>query len=312
MKPSRFHLSAGKKPSDRLVVDREETLLALVVAAFPQKNRSDIKAALRGRGITVAGQVVTQFDHPLVPGQVVEVCWHGPAPQAAAPGLKIIHEDQDLLVVDKPAGLLTVATAREKRKTAYAMLSQYLKSQDPKNKIFIVHRLDRETSGLILFAKNEAIKHRIQETWETTIAERSYVAVVQGAVLLEEGTVTSYLTESTALKVYSSSKPQHGKKSVTHYRKLRGNDSFSLLQLNLETGRKHQIRVHMQDIGHPVVGDDKYGATANPLRRLGLHARVLAFIHPQSGKLCRFETAIPAAFLRLFSVRQRDQDSSVL
>ena len=305
MKASPYRPSAGKKSCDRLVVDHQDTLLAFVIASFPKKNRNDVKAALRERGITVAGQVVTQFDHQLVPGQVVEVFWHGPAPAASAPGLKIVHEDEDLLVVDKPAGLLTVATDREKRRTAYAMLSQYLKSQDPKNKIFIVHRLDRETSGLILFAKNETIKHRIQETWETTIAERSYVAVVEGVVVPEEGTVTSYLTESKALIVYSSPKPQHGKKCITHYTTLRASENFTLLQLNLETGRKHQIRVHMQEIGHPVVGDDKYGSTVNPLRRLGLHARVLAFTHPQSGKLCRFETAIPAPFLRLFSGRER-------
>ena len=285
---------------EKLLVDREDTLLAFVIASLPKRSRNDIKAALRGQGITVAGRVVTRFDHPLSPGQVVEVCWHGPALAAAAPGLTIVHEDDDLIVIDKPGGLLTVATDREKRRTAYAMLSDYLKSANPEAKIFIVHRLDRETSGLLLFAKSEEIKRRIQETWESTVAERSYVAVVQGEVLAEKGTVTSYLTESSALVVYSSPNPKHGRKSVTHYRRLRGNGIYSLLELNLDSGRKHQIRVHMQDLGHPVVGDSKYGATANPLRRLCLHARVLAFHHPRSGQLCRFETPIPAAFLRLF------------
>lgn len=306
MKQSRFRPPGGKKPSDRFLVDRADTLLAYVVASLPTKSRNDIKAALREKGITVAGKVVTQFDHPLLPGQVVEVFWNGPAPAAKVPGLTIVHEDQDVIVIDKPSGLLTVATDREKRRTAYAMLSDYLKAKDPSNKIFIVHRLDRETSGLLLFAKNEDVKHRIQKTWETTIAERSYVAVVEGVVTPPQGTITSWLTESKALTVYSSQKPQHGKKSITHYQTLRGTSEYTLLELNLETGRKHQIRVHLQGIGHAVVGDDKYGATANPLRRLGLHARVLAFIHPQTHELCRFETAIPSAFLRLFPTRGRE------
>ncbi len=171
----------------------------------------------------------------------------------------------------------------------------------PENKIFIVHRLDRETSGLLLFAKNEKIKQQIQETWETTIAERTYIAVVEGRVEPPQGTITSWLKESSALIVYSHHSSQLGKKAITHYKKLRDNGTFSLLQLNLATGRKHQIRVHMQDINHPIIGDDKYGASENPIRRLGLHAQVLAFTHPKTGKLCRFETAIPGKFLRLFS-----------
>ena len=206
-----------------------------------------------------------------------------------------------LIVVNKPAGLLTVATDKEKRRTAYALLSNYVKAADPDNKIFIVHRLDRETSGLLLFARNESIKQRIQQTWEQTITQRTYVAVVEGNVEAEEGTITSWLTESKALKVYSSQNPQHGQKSITRYKKLQGNENYSLLQLNLETGRKHQIRVHMQDLGHPVVGDSKYGSKEKPIGRLALHAQVLAFTHPATGELCRFETPVPPKFMKLFS-----------
>lgn len=291
----------GKKKIDTFVIDKEDTLLPFLLAKLPNKSRTMVKAVLKGMQIFVEGKPITQFDHPLRPGQHVEVRWDPAAAHKPGQELKIIHEDEDLIVIDKPSGLLTVATDKEKRKTAYAMLSEHVKAQNPENKIFIVHRLDRETSGLLLFAKNEKIKHQIQETWETTIAERTYIAVVEGQVEPPEGTITSWLKESSALIVYSHQSSQLGKKAITHYKKIRDNGTFSLLQLNLETGRKHQIRVHMQDINHPIIGDDKYGASQNPLRRMGLHAQVLAFTHPKTGKLCRFETAIPGKFLRLFS-----------
>ncbi len=288
-------------PTDTITVAQSGQLLASLLALFPDKKRAMIKAVLRDRQVLVDGRPVSQFDHPLRPGQVLSVQWDRAAASHQAPqGLKIVHEDEDLLVVDKPPGLLTVATDKEKRKTAYAMLSAYLKGKDPDNKIFIIHRLDRETSGLLMFAKNQETKRLVQDSWEAMISRRSYVAVVEGRVADEQGTITSWLTESKAFIVYSSQNRQQGRRAVTHYRKLRGSDSLSLLQLQLETGRKHQIRVHMQDIGHPVVGDTKYGATLNPLRRLGLHAQVLAFTHPRTGAACLFETEIPAAFLKLF------------
>lgn len=301
MKKTEYRRPSGKNAKiDAFTVAEEDTLLHFLITKLPQKSRNLVKTVLKDRQVFVEKKAITQFDHPLIPGQQVEVRWDRVAAATEGPGLKIIHEDEDIIVIDKPSGLLTVATDKEKRKTAYAMLSDYVKSQDPQNKIFIIHRLDRETSGLLMFAKNETIKKKIQETWETTIAERTYVAVVEGRVEPAEGTITSWLTESSALIVYSSQKPHLGKKAITHYKKIRDNGTFSLLQLNLETGRKHQIRVHMQEIHHPIVGDDKYGASENPLRRMGLHAQVLAFIHPKTNKLCRFETAIPGKFLRLF------------
>ena len=305
MKNSGKRRSPGKKKVDAFITDKEDTLLAFLLAKLPQKSRTTVKAVLKERHIFVEGKPVTQFDHPLRPGQNVEVRWDPAAAHKPGQELKIIHEDEDLIVIDKPSGLLTVATDKEKRKTAYAMLSAYVKTQDPQNKIFIVHRLDRETSGLLLFAKNEKIKQQIQETWETTIAERTYIAVVEGLVEPPQGTITSWLKESSALVVYSHQSSQLGKKAITHYKRLRDNGTLSLLQLNLATGRKHQIRVHMQDINHPIIGDDKYGANQNPIRRLGLHAQVLAFTHPKTGKLCRFETAIPGKFLRLFSAGEK-------
>ena len=303
MKNTRPRISASKKKikTDGFTVEKKDTLLACLLISLPHKSRNLLKAVLRDGQVTVDGTSVSQFDHGLRPGQRIEVRWDKKTPQQQPHGLNIVYEDQELIVINKPAGLLTIATDKEKRKTAYAVLSNYVKQEDPENKIFVIHRLDRETSGLLMFAKNETIKTQIQENWGTTIEQRTYIGVVEGEVEQQEGTILSWLKESKAFIVYSSQNPQHGQKAVTHYKKIKGNNSFSLLQINLETGRKHQIRVHMQDIQHPIIGDSKYGSTQSPIRRMGLHAQVLAFTHPKTGKLCRFETEIPRKFLQLFS-----------
>lgn len=294
-------LQQKKTAVDTFRVANDHTLMAYLLEQLPNKGRSTIKAVLRDRQVSVDGRPVSQFDQALSPGSVVEVRWNKETPrkQPAKTRLNIIFEDADLIVIDKPSGLLTVATDTEKRKTAYSLLSDYVKLDDPDNKIFVVHRLDRETSGLLLFAKNGTIKQQIQETWETTVSQRTYVGVVEGEVAKTEGTIVSWLAETTAFRVYSQQNEDAGKKAVTHYRKIRGNSSYSLLQINLDTGRKHQIRVHMQDMGHPIVGDKKYGSHANPLRRMALHAQVLAFTHPGTGQPCRFETDIPSKFLEI-------------
>lgn len=282
-------------------VDSDGQLLDCLIATLPNKSRKLLKAVLRDQQVLVDNRVVTQFDQPLKAGQSVEVRWQKTSPQKRPHGLNILFEDDDIIVVNKPAGLLTVATDKEKRKTAYALLSDYVKLADPDNKIFIVHRIDRETSGLLLFAKDEKVKRKIQETWLTTIKERTYIAVVEGEIKRESGTITSYLNESKAFIVYSSQSQRVGKRAVTHYKLLKSNKDYSMLQVNLETGRKHQIRVHMQDIGHPVVGDTKYGSKIKPIGRLALHAQGLTFTHPKTDKLCSFETGIPEKFNRLFA-----------
>jgi 23S rRNA pseudouridine1911/1915/1917 synthase len=303
MKNTRPRTSPSKKKikNDAFTVEKKDTLLACLLISLPHKSRNLLKAVLRDGQVTVDGTPISQFDHGLRSGQRIEVRWDKKTPQQQPHGLNIVYEDQELIVINKPAGLLTIATDKEKRKTAYAVLSNYVKQEDPENKIFVIHRLDRETSGLLMFAKNETIKIQIQENWSTTIEQRTYIGVVEGEVQQQEGTILSWLKESKAFIVYSSQNPQHGQKAVTHYKKIKGNTTFSLLQINLETGRKHQIRVHMQDIQHPIIGDSKYGSTQSPIRRMGLHAQVLAFTHPKTGKLCRFETEIPGKFLRLFS-----------
>ena len=303
MKSTKKHTNIAKKKTkiDSFTIKENGKLLNCLLSFFSHKSRNVLKAVLRDGQVAVDGTSVSQFDHGLRPGQRIDVCWDKKTPQQQPHGLNIVYEDQELIIINKPSGLLTIATDKEKRKTAYAILSNYVKAENPDNKIFIIHRLDRETSGLLMFAKNEKIKQQIQETWTTTIDQRTYVGVVEGEVKQQEGTVVSWLNESKAFIVYSSQNSQHGQRAVTHYKLLQANKDFSLLQINLETGRKHQIRVHMQDINHPIIGDSKYGSTHNPIRRMGLHAQVLAFTHPKTGETCRFETEVPKKFLQLFA-----------
>ena len=211
----------------------------------------------------------------------------------------IVHEDRDILLVDKPAGLLTMGTDTDKTRTAYFILTDYIRKGYAKsrNRIFIVHRLDRETSGILVFAKSEEAKLRLQEHWKET--EKKYLAVVHGKCDRKAGTITTYLAENKAHFVYSTSDAAKGKLSRTAYKVLRQTEDFALLEVGLLTGRKHQIRVHLAGIGHPVVGDEKYGKGDRGHTRLALHARSISFKHPFSGKHLTFETKVPAYFNRL-------------
>jgi 23S rRNA pseudouridine1911/1915/1917 synthase len=292
------HLN-GKKEIN-LKVNECAGLMQFLMAQMPHKSRTNIKSLLRNKQVVVDGQVVSQFDYQLQPGQSVEIRWTRIPPEKSFLQYTIVYEDHEIIVVEKQAGLLSVATDNEKRATLYSMLSDHVKKQDPSNKIFIVHRLDRETSGLMIFAKTEPIKHYLQETWNDTVIERTYIALVEGVLEKKEGIIRSYLSEDSQFKVHSSPHPGRGLEAITHYKVLKENRQYSLLKVNLETGRKNQIRVHMQEIGHPVVGDKKYGARSSPIKRLGLHARQLSFIHPSTKKKMEFESNIPKSFLRAF------------
>jgi RluA family pseudouridine synthase len=244
--------------------------------------------------------VVTQYNHPLRTGQEVVINWALVRAEEKIKGLKIIYEDGDLIVIDKSAGLLSMASDAEKKYTAYHQLTDYVRISNPDHRIFIVHRLDRDTSGVILFAKNEKVKHALQDHWKDVVVDRAYIAVVEGRVKKKTDTIRSWLLETKTGMMYSGSKAGDGLEAITHFRLLQASDKYSLLEIRLETGRKNQIRAHMKDIGHSIVGDKKYGATTNPLGRLGLHAHILAFRHPVTGELLRFETEVPKTFTRLF------------
>jgi len=213
--------------------------------------------------------------------------------------LNIIYEDKYLLVVDKPAGLLTIATIKEKEKTLFHQAFIYEKKKNKNNKIFIVHRLDRETSGIVVFAKSEMIKDKMQKDWENTAIAREYTGVVEGKVLKDNDIITSYIKENIFLKSYSSD-DETGKLATTEYKVLKRSKGYSLLQIQIRSGRKNQIRVHMSDIGNPIVGDKKYGAKTSPLRRIGLHANKMILIHPITKEKVVFTSDIPDLFLGMF------------
>jgi len=297
-----FHQPKKGKTADlRFKVESEEELLKFIILKMPQKSRHDLKTLLRDKHFYVDGEASSQFNHLLKIGQMVEVRWERKPEQLKLRGLNIIFEDEYLIVIEKEAGVLSIATEKQKENTAYSVLSDYLKKQDPSNRIFVVHRLDKDTSGIMMYAKSEKIQKTLQEAWNENILERTYLAVVEGKIDRLEGTIVSYLVESKALIVYSSQNSEIGQKAITHFETLKTSKSNSLLKVNLETGRKNQIRVHMQDQGHSVIGDEKYGAKTNPIKRLGLHAWVLAFKHPLTGKEMRFETDMPKVFLNLFN-----------
>lgn len=223
-----------------------------------------------------------------------------PPPRKRQPGgLPILHEDKDILVVDKPAGLLTIGTGRNKSRTAHYLLNDYVCKGNPKsrNRVYVVHRLDQDTSGILLFAKSEQAKKFLQEHWQQT--DKHYLAIVHGRLTPKEGKISSCLAENAAHRVYSTPDISKGKLSHTAYKVLQETKGFSLLGIHLLTGRKHQIRVHFADAGHPVAGDRKYGNGEGVAKRLALHARSISFTHPFNGRKMTFDTGIPEDFVRL-------------
>ncbi len=214
--------------------------------------------------------------------------------------LDIIYEDKEIIVVNKPSGLLCIATNKKETNTLYRMVSSYIKKSNPRLKIYIVHRLDKDTSGIVVFAKSQTIKLMLQNNWDKIATKRKYIAVVEGEVEKERDTIKSYLKETKTLLVYST-KGKDGKLAITEYRKIFSNKNYSLLDITIKTGRKNQIRVHMKDINHIIVGDKKYGCKKNPIRRMCLHANILEILHPVTHKLMHFETDIPDNFIKLIN-----------
>lgn len=291
----------AKKPASRIfTIEQEAGLLNFLILSLSDKSRSTVKSILSNRQVAVNGKIVTQFDTVLHPGDVLTVNMEKGARIFSHPKIDIVYEDNELIVVNKHSGLLSVSTDNVKDKTAYHILSAYLKSVDVRNRIFVLHRLDRETSGLMMFAKNRRVQEILQKNWSEMVLERAYVAVVEGRPANTQGRITSYLRENKAMNVYSAN---DGQLAITHYNVLKSNERYTLVKLQLETGRKNQIRVHLSEMGCPVAGDTKYGARSNPIKRLALHACGLKFIHPETQQVMDFQTEVPKRFGLL--VKQR-------
>lgn len=295
----------GVKKSSRplsFVAEHKDTLLPFLLEHVKGKSRNNIKSLLSKKQVQVDGKTVSQFDHPLRPGQTVFIC---PEKAKAAPSLPfdLLYEDDEIIVIDKPAGLLSIATEKEKNLTAYHIVTDYVKEKNNQNRIFIIHRLDKDTSGVLMFAKTEGAKRAFQDHWEDIVKLRRYLAVVEGVPEVPSGTVRSFLRETATHLVYSSS-DNTGKEAITHYKVLKSGEAYALLDVQIDTGRKNQIRVHMKDMGHPVAGDKKYGASTNPMRRLGLHACELRLNHPETGQELCFTAKTPKEFKRMFPVNK--------
>ena len=215
--------------------------------------------------------------------------------------LPIIYEDDDLIVINKPSGLLSIASDNEKSSTAYRMLSDYVQQKDKHNRIFVVHRLDEDTSGVLMVAKNVKIQQALQEHWNDIVKKRGYYAIVEGVMEKQSDTIKTYLKKNSQNLMYSSKKAGDGQLAITHYKVIKSNSKYSLLDVNIDTGRKNQIRVHLGERGHYIIGDDKYGEPSNPIKRLGLHAYELDFIHPFTGRLVKFTAPMPKEFSTLFA-----------
>lgn len=286
-----------RKPAKerQVTVKESNTLLPFLFETLKELSRTSVKSMLSRGQISVNGRVYRQFDTPLKPNDTVGINYGRGKVEFSNPLLKIVWEDEDLIVINKKEGLLSVSTDRIKERTAYRFLSDYVKESDPKNKIFVLHRLDRDTSGIMMFAKNQRVKETLQSNWSEMITQRAYVAVVEGRPEKDSDLIVSNLIENKNMQVYVAMEGD-GKEAITRYRLLKTNQNYSLLELELETGRKNQIRAQMQSIGHPIAGDTKYGAETNPAGRLMLHARKLCFIHPVTGEEMRFETRIPEVF----------------
>ncbi|KAB8125870.1 RluA family pseudouridine synthase [Gracilibacillus oryzae] len=289
-----------KNPNmEQYEVETNAELLPFLISVIESKSRNAVKSILTRGQVYVNGDNITKHNFPLSKGDIVAIQTNKASKAATFINMNILYEDEAIIVIEKGAGLLSIASAKEKSHTAYKQLMDYVKKINPKNRIFIVHRLDQDTSGVMLFAKTEEVKQQLQNNWKNIVKERTYIALVEGRLKQTKGTVKSWLKENKAYKMYSSMKPNDGKLAITHYQVIKSNQEFSLLSVQLETGRKNQIRAHMEDLGHPIVGDKKYGSEQNPIARLGLHAKVIAFRHPVTKEFLRFESKVPKVFLNV-------------
>lgn len=279
-------------------VTEPDELMAFLMKKMDGVSRTRVKALLSNRVVLVDNVIVTQFNYPLKPGMKVQISREKNKHEFRHPMLKIVYEDAYLIVVEKKEGLLSVATDHQKERTAQHILSEYVKRTHRNNRVFVVHRLDRETSGLMMYAKDEKTQHTLRDNWHDIVVDRRYVSIVMGDMERDQGQIRTWLTDRK-LYVSSSNYDDGGKLSITHYKTIKRANGFSMMELDLETGRKNQIRVHMSELGHPVVGDQRYGCEIDPLGRLALHAFKLCFYHPVTGELMEFETPYPTSFRNL-------------
>lgn len=262
-------------------------------------SRTKIKELLTQRMVFVDKKLTTQYNAPLKPGQLVQIANHRQKHDMRSQWVKIVYEDAFIIVVEKKNGILTNSQPGSRATTVKDILDEYVKRKSRAFSVHTVHRLDRETSGLLLFAKRRDIQKTFTDHWKEIVTDRRYIAVCEGEMEKDNGSITSWLMENKMFVVYSSAQDNGGKRAVTNYRTLKRRNGYSLVELKLDTGRKNQIRVHMQDLHHSIAGDRKYGAETDPAGRICLHAFRLEFTHPITGEHLKFETDYPKEFTEI-------------
>lgn len=272
---------------------KTETLMEYLEKNFSHKKAKEL---LAHKKVMINGKIVSQYNYPLQKQDTITYL-----KEKTISHIEILYEDKDLIIVNKRAGLLTIASEKEKIKTLFYMLSTDLKKRKKNAKLFIVNRIDRDTSGIVIFAKNQQIKQILQKNWEKLVQYRGYIAVTENKMAILKQEITVHLCENQAFKVYVS---PTGKKAITRYEVKKQNQDFNLLEIEIKTGRKNQIRATMEYLKHPIVGDKKYGATSNPINRVALHAYKIVLKHPITGTIISLETEIPKSFLTLFHTKK--------
>lgn len=282
-------------------VTAETTLLPFLMESLSGLSRTEIKSMLKYKHVAIKGSAVTQFDTPLMPGDIVEVNFGRSFFKFNNPQVKILYEDKWMVVIEKSSGLLSVANDRSRENNAFNIVRDYVRHEDPNADLYVCHRLDQYTSGILLFSKNQDMMLEMRSNWDYYVKERRYICVTENIPAKSEDTIESMLAQNDRMQVFSTTDTDRGQLAVTHYKVLRTRGRYALVDVEIFTGKKNQIRVHMSEMGCPIAGDMKYGAETNPARRLMLHNYRLSFIHPVSGELMRFSLPTPPVFRKLTS-----------
>ena len=296
-KGNRKHYTADNIKSYK--VEQETTLLPFLISTLTNLNRTEVKTLLKYKHIAVKGSAVTQFDCPLLPGDTVEVNFGRSFYKFNNPQVKILFEDKWMVVIEKASGLLSVANDNVREKNAFNIVRDYVRHGNPEADLFVCHRLDQFTSGILLFSKDQEMMLEMRSNWDFYVKERKYICVTENVPPRQEDTIESLLTQNDRMQVFSTPDEEKGRLAITHYRVLQSRGRYALVDVEIFTGKKNQIRVHMAEMGCPIAGDLKYGADTNPARRLMLHNYRLSFIHPVTGELMRFSLPTPTVFRKL-------------
>ena len=290
--------SVRKSNSMSFVVDKDIDLMSFIIEKMHGISRNKAKSILTGQGVKINNQIVTRFDHALRKGDKVAISKHKRSQELKNRFVKVVYEDRWLFVVEKETGILSMGNSSNTF-SVKTVLDEYLSRKKQKCTSHLVHRLDRDTSGLMIYAKTQEVQQIFEEDWHNLVTDRRYISVVSGEMETKSGSIESWLKDNKAFVTYSSPEDNGGKYALTHYKTVKTGKEYSLVELKLETGRKNQIRVHMKDIGHPVVGDVKYGREGSPIGRLALHAFRINFTHPMTKETLTFETPYPKSFTSL-------------